>query len=720
MAKTIWGAYPADWDTFANMNLLGDLLPVVSNPKATISPHSKMQGVGKTPSHYNGLGHVAGLPQWTEKQATEKQVAKWKVEPDYGICIQTRNVRALDIDVDDADKARAITDFLQDALLYVPVRSRPNSGKCLLGFRVEGQLAKRMLRVDGGMVEFLGNGQQFIAAGTHPSGVRYEWDWGGASDFPVVSADVFEAVWEELVEKFGAGDDVRGGLNRKQGERVVTDDPTANALADMGLVLGEGKEGQLYIDCPWKDGHSSDTGIAQTTYFPKGTRGYEQGHFHCLHASCAHRGDGDFLEALGITAQQFDVIPAEEDERTGEEKMPMPALMRNNKGDILAITHNVIAVLERADITGIRLRFDTFRDEIMWSHYGKADWLPFQDEHNTELRQRFDMVGFKPVSKDMMRDCVHYVAVRCKFDSAIDWLRRLEWDGVPRVERFAADYLGTEDTAYTRAVSLYLWTALAGRVLEPGVQANMVPILVGPQGARKSTAVAALVPNPDFFTEISFHENDADLARRMRGRMVGEIAELQGLRTRELESIKAFVTRAYEDWVPKYKEFATSYARRIVFVGTSNDDQFLNDSTGNRRWLPMRTDECDSEAIKRDRLQLWAEGCHLFDLLGVDYMAAEKLARDEHDQFRAVDAWEDIIARWLGSEDMDGTANADADFLRNADILQGALNISADRMKRADEMRLASVMTVLGWERTRVSLGEERPRVWVKKKVEDS
>jgi predicted P-loop ATPase len=86
-----------------------------------------------------------------------------------------------------------------------------------------------------------------------------------------------------------------------------------------------------------------------------------------------------------------------------------------------------------------------------------------------------------------------------------------------------------DDTAYTRAVSRYLWTALAGRIVTPGVKADMVPILVGGQGVGKSTGVSAMCPSNEFFTEVSFHEKEDDLARRMRGRLVGEIGELRGL-----------------------------------------------------------------------------------------------------------------------------------------------------------------------------------------------
>lgn len=185
------------------------------------------------------------------------------------------------------------------------------------------------------------------------------------------------------------------------------------------------------------------------------------------------------------------------------------------------------------------------------------------------------------------------------FDSAMEWLKSLEWDGIPRIEKFYHTHFGTEDSAYTRAVSRYMWTALAGRVLKPGIKADMVPILVGAQGAGKSSVVAALSLIRLFFTEISFAEKDDDLARKMRGCLVAEISELRGLNTKELESIKAFVTRTHEKWIPKFKEFATQFPRRSLSIGTTNEDEFLGDKTGNRRWLPVEVGKMDVEGIKR-------------------------------------------------------------------------------------------------------------------------
>ena len=190
MSKT-WGALPKEWDKFIDLGLTEDILPLVCNPDAKIDPKSKMKKVGKTPSVYNQSGLVAGFGSWTEKTSNVSQVACWRKQADYGICIQTRLVRALDIDVPDEELAGLIRSFVQKQIeeavgRKAPVRYRKDSGKCLVAFICHGEFGKRTVRVDGGIIEFLANGQQFVAAGVHQSGARYRWKWK-SGEFPVLS-----------------------------------------------------------------------------------------------------------------------------------------------------------------------------------------------------------------------------------------------------------------------------------------------------------------------------------------------------------------------------------------------------------------------------------------------------------------------------------------------------------------------------------------------------
>lgn len=713
-----WGAAPEDWFHLSLvLGLTADLLPVVSNPEAPISPNSKLKTAGKTPSRYNANRQVAGVKDWTTKRATDDDLTRWAKERDYGICLQTRVARALDVDVSDTDLAGDIMAFILDEVGPLPMRYRDNSPKFLMTFQLDGQFEKRILRTAGGNIEFLANGQQFIAVGTHPSGARYEWENGLPDELPVLTEEKFEALWAALSERFGIADSITGrrsrARDRSEQDETATDE-TADYLDANGWTLEWGGAGERYIRCPFEDGHSSvSADNTATAYFPAGTGGFEQGHFRCLHASCEHRNDGDFLNAIGIRDQDFEALPP----ASPSEPPPLPAFVRDKNGRIESTIDNTHKAVLRADMSGVNIRFDQFRDEIMFAPAGTDEWQTFTDADYSRLRITLERRDFKPIGREMIRDVVMLVADDHPFDSATAWLSGLVWDGVPRVKDFCTTYLGVEASDYSRAVALYLWTALAGRVLVPGCKADMVPILVGPQGCGKSTGVAALSPDPEFFTEVSFAEKDDDLARKMRGRLVAEIGELRGLHTRELEAIKAFVTRTHENWIPKYREFATQFPRRLVFVGTTNEDEFLDDATGNRRWLPVRVGTVDVEALRRDVLLLWAEGRELFKKLGgVQFAAAEELARAVHDQHTIKDSWVEAVEKWLDTPDDfdDSSTPRTREFLRVGDVLREAIGMESKSIKRGDEMRICKVLQKCGYEKGKRYVDGKQYRGFVK------
>ena len=297
-----YGASPAEWDAF--LRLIGpvDLLPCVSNPQAVISPLSKMAAVGKTPSWYNGRHQAVGISNWTSKQSTAKDVEQWKGTPDYGICLQTRKARAIDVDIPDADEAARIATVVNN-FAQLPKRSRSNSTKFLQLFMLPGDFTKRIIRTKSGIIEFLATGQQCVVAGTHTSGVRYEWKDGLPTTIPALDPSTFEELWTALETEFATEPSATSTKSTKatQLKEAVATDPTAQYLFDNGWVLDQEKDGRLDITCPFSDEHTSDGAISATSYWPANTGGYALGHYKCLHAHCEHRSDEEFREAVGMS-----------------------------------------------------------------------------------------------------------------------------------------------------------------------------------------------------------------------------------------------------------------------------------------------------------------------------------------------------------------------------------------------------------------------------------
>ena len=716
--KKIWGATPDEWFHFdLVLGRTDQLLTVVCNPGATISPNSKLKMLGKTPSLYNRNRLATGIKDWTEHVVTERDFARWSNEPDYGICVRTgHGWLALDCDSEDEDIQADIRKTLVQLLGELPPRRwRANSNKCLYLLAVDGDFRKRIHRLAGdmGIIELLANGQQFVACGTHSSGARIEWDGGLPDEPPAITADQLETLWQRLAEQLPVSVTTEAGSTKMRDRSTFTPgatDDIAEYLDANGWTLLDGTNGERYIRCPFEDGHSIGGDPTSTVYFPGGTAGFEQGHFKCLHASCAHRDDGDFLNAIGIRNDDFEDLTSTE----VAEPLPLPAFERDKWGRIEATISNAAKAVVRPDFVDIDIRFDQFRDEIMFAPAGSGQWQAFTDADYARLRITMEKRGFKPVGRELIRDVVLLAADEQPFDSATTWLNGLEWDGVPRIETFYHTHFGTADTPYTRAVSMYMWTALAGRVLEPGVKADMVPILVGPQGCGKSSGVEALSPDPAFFTEISFAEKDDDLARKMRGRLVAEIGELRGLNTKELESIKAFVTRTHENWIPKYREFATQFPRRLVFVGTTNEDEFLADKTGNRRWLPVEVSSVDVQAIKRDLLLLWAEARETFKRLGgIQFRDAERLGASVHEQYTIKDAWLETVEKWLDTPDlMTNDIPRNCEFLRASDVLRDAIGLNPSHIGKREEMRISNVLQNCGYKRVQRRVDGKKMRIF--------
>lgn len=417
------------------------------------------------------------------------------------------------------------------------------------------------------------------------------------------------------------------------------------------------------------------------------------------------------FEPVTIEAVQQAQLPVSKSQLAIKEVMNQ--LRRDKLGKALAILPNLMPILSSSDICGQRIAYDEFKDLIVSAPSGTDLWRPIKDTDYTATRLWLEnAANFLPVSKDLVRDTIHYVAESNHMDTAQNWLTSLKWDGMPRIREFMPRYMGTIATDYERSIGEYLWTALAGRVMEPGCQADMTIILVGGQGIGKSRGVQAIAPGPEFYASIRLGDKDEDIARKLRGVLVGEIEELQGFQTTDLDRIKAFMTRTHEKWVPKWMEFATTFARRIVFIATTNEEVFLRDDE-NRRWLTVRTAGVDVDGIKRDRDQLWAEALQLWMERGVIWHGAQEFTKTQQSEFVVIDNWAEVVAQWLDE-------HKDQPYYRTNDLLLQALGLDSRHVTRIQELRLGKIMKALGYRSKPKREGTKIFRVWTLVKSDEA
>lgn len=511
-------------------------------------------------------------------------------------------------------------------------------------------------------------------------------------------------------------------------------DPVVDYLYAHGLVVEEASDGRrIFVECPNTAQHTTDSGNSSATWFRAGTNDHAQGHFRCLHGHCSHIDTATFKRMIDYDVDGFEVVVPE--------SAPLPDFgKRNRDGKIEPTRSNLAAAMARPDLCGYYMRFDTFLDDIVVAKVNDGrEEVRFKEKlHFCDLAIRLESGtnGFKHIPTAILRESFFYTCEKQVSDKAQDWLNSLKWDGIPRVVNFLHRYAGAVDSDYTRAASLYWWSALAGRIIQPGVKADMALIAVGVQGMKKSTLVEAMVPELTWAGELDLSEDKTEIARSMRGKSVMELGELSGFSKRSVEHIKAFITRRKEEWARKYEEFTSILWRRCLFFGTTNTDEVLVDETGNRRWLPFRSNGADPVGLAAVRDQLWAEGAHLFRKNGVMWQDAERLGKEEHAEFTATDPWDSAVREWLHTpaEVYDektkawvpgGVCPADRSF-ENSEALSGAVGIATRDQTKALETRMGKILIRFGFERVqeRIKKSErtttdDRSHRWVYRRKAD-
>lgn len=209
--KKALGATKLDWQRLVEAGLADDLLPVVCDLAVPISPTSTLKSLGKTPSVIGARDMACGIREWTTKFATEDEIQRWRNDGRLGICLQTRRCKVFDVDVEDQALSNRVEAVLRPLIAelagvdpsQIPLRFRDNSTKFAILVRCEAVIRKRVIQLgEVNKIEFLGNGQQAVIAGTHPSGSRIEWE-GDIADAPSLTADQIETVWQRLEAEFG-------------------------------------------------------------------------------------------------------------------------------------------------------------------------------------------------------------------------------------------------------------------------------------------------------------------------------------------------------------------------------------------------------------------------------------------------------------------------------------------------------------------------------------
>lgn len=544
-----------------------------------------------------------------------------------------------------------------------------------------------------------------------------------------------------------ASNDAAQERPEREGEDTARETVLGEAFSLAGMLGPVLDNGIACVKCPWWEEHSDGRGRgndSSTVILPP-AGGSRFGGFKCAHSHCSTRTWSDVIAALPKEAVA--AAKAKYPIKLGEAKGGSSASSGNDK-DRKSAVRQMLAYKELksggyavvADLVNLQtlltydpdwvaedgkplLRFDYFTRKIVF--HKEPPWHP--DDKPRELLDYWtdgDVARLSAwckrywnvnMTKELIVQAVETVSERWGTHQVRDWLNTLEWDGVPRVDKWMTLFLGVEDNAYTNSVGRWWMISAVARAMEPGCKADYVLILEGEQGLKKSTALEILASKP-WFNDTPFVIGDKDGYLGLNGKWIVELAELDNLSRADSSAAKAFFASKVDNYRKPYGRIPEAVPRCCVFAGSVNLDAYLKDPTGNRRYWPVRCTKIDLAALEADRVQLWAEALHLYrrgERWWPEGQAENELCRQAQAQREEEDSWTPAIDEWINSEEGRKFLALNDNKISPGQLMEYALGIDVDRQDKHIQGRIGAVVKKLGWERTRVRVGKTYPTFYV-------
>ncbi len=385
-------------------------------------------------------------------------------------------------------------------------------------------------------------------------------------------------------------------------------------------------------------------------------------------------------------------------------------LRRGGSGELKPDIANIVAILEHDTRWSGVLAYCDFSSRVLkrrpppFRGGAVGEWT---DTDTTRLRVWMSETWRCTPKTSDADEAVLMAAQLNRYHPVREYLEACMWDERPRVDGWLSRYLGAPDTEYTRAVGRYWLIAAVARAMKAPCKADCVLILEGQQGLGKSTALKIL--GGEWYSDTHFQLGEKDGYSQMVGVWICELSELDSFNKAESTRAKQFFASQEDRYRPPYGRRAVTHPRQCVFAGTTNQDSYLKDPTGNRRYWPVLCTRLDAAGLARDRAQLWAEAVDLY-LHGARWWPGE----DEGGAFGAEqerryqsDAWEDVIRLFLSS--------TTTSQLTVAELAKDALKLEVGHLKPPEEQRIGRVMARLGWpkNRRRVPRDGVKQQLWV-------
>ena len=552
-----------------------------------------------------------GLHDWFDNPESAREL--WTRFPDFNIAIvcgsASGNLVVLDFDENDEKGVHGLDTLnaWEDESGELPATATAitGSGGMHVLYRADKAYSPSVNRDLG--VDVRGEGSYIVAPpSVHPNGRKYQWNAG-------------DAPWERGVAAVDANvDSFIDHVQRNGGTAQDSDEQGERFQLPQRIRKGERNDVLYRYGCSLRSRGYADDAI--------GSMLRDANRERCVKPM-------DDAELRGIIKQVCKKGPGHDGQGTyrgedvgvgklGAAASSHPATLETDgKGRVKQTTDNMIAAISSDPNLAGRFWYDSMAYTRMVTL--PMPWAPDKfgdravtDEDYIGLTAYLEHAYGLTVKERVIDGCV-FVCKKNERNPVTDWLDSLEWDGEPRVGKMVVDALGAEDSAYNREVERLFMLGAVTRAYEPGAKFDYMPVLVGPQGIGKSRYVSLLAHVPAWYCD-NFNTIDGDAAvEKLRGLWIAEMAELLATKkAREIEAIKAFITSTKDVIRPKYARETVQRLRVCVFIGTTNNHDFLTDATGNRRFLPV---ECNATVCNQWMFtaeadayveQMWAEAVH--------------------------------------------------------------------------------------------------------------
>lgn len=371
---------------------------------------------------------------------------------------------------------------------------------------------------------------------------------------------------------------------------------------------------------------------------------------------------------------------------------------------------NIMLYMRHHELFSEIFRYDKFAGQVVvsrcpfWQH--DKENFKVRRVHDTDLTYIVEWLETRRIksSKEKVSDAIDVIARENWINPPLEYFKSLEWDGVDRLSKWLTYYLGAEEQHpdYLAAIGTKWLVSGVARIFNAGCKVDTMLVLEGEQGLMKSTALSVLatvgkgdLQESYFCDTLTFGEiKDKDSLMKLQGKLIVEFPELAKLGDRQVEEVKQWMANTVDECRRPYARLVEQFPRQFILAGTTNESAYLKDSTGNRRFWPVRCGRhIDIPALKRDREQLWAQAVHLYKS-GYKWWlergeGALKIAMEEQKHRMVTDAWEYDVKEIVREKS----------HVTIPDVLR-SMGLKLENRDYRATARVSAILSGLGWQNT--------------------